>query len=41
MTHRPSSQVEPLSEEELVAAFPPGRGPDRDRVGAAELAATR
>jgi LysR family transcriptional regulator, transcription activator of glutamate synthase operon len=30
--------VEPLSEEEIVAAFPAGRGPDRERVTAAELA---
>jgi LysR family transcriptional regulator, transcription activator of glutamate synthase operon len=31
--------VETLSEEEVVAAFPTGAGPDRDRVGAADLAA--
>jgi LysR family transcriptional activator of glutamate synthase operon len=30
--------VEPLSEEEVVAAFPAGKGPDRERVTAAELA---
>src|SRR5215216_922850 len=29
--------VEPLSEEEIVAAFPAGVGPERDRVTAAEL----
>jgi LysR family transcriptional regulator, transcription activator of glutamate synthase operon len=29
--------VEPLSEEEIVAAFPAGAGPERDRVTAAEL----
>jgi LysR family transcriptional regulator, transcription activator of glutamate synthase operon len=29
--------VEPLSEEEIVAAFPEGAGPDRARVTAAEL----
>jgi DNA-binding transcriptional LysR family regulator len=34
----PDFQVEPLGEEEVVAAFPAGAGPDRDRVGAAELA---
>lgn len=31
-------QVETLSEEEVVAAFPAGAGPDRERIGAAELA---
>lgn len=30
-------EVERLSEDELVAAFPAGRGPDRKRVGAVEL----
>lgn len=30
--------LEQLSEEEVVAAFPAGRGPDRERVTAAELA---
>jgi LysR family transcriptional regulator, transcription activator of glutamate synthase operon len=30
-------EVETLSEEEVVAAFPAGAGPDRDRIGAAEL----
>jgi LysR family transcriptional regulator, transcription activator of glutamate synthase operon len=30
--------VEPLSEEEIVAAYPAGAGPDRERVTAAELA---
>ena len=30
-------EVENLSEEEVVAAFPAGAGPDRDRIGAAEL----
>jgi LysR family transcriptional regulator, transcription activator of glutamate synthase operon len=30
-------QVETLSEEELVAAFPAGAGPDRARIGASEL----
>jgi LysR family transcriptional regulator, transcription activator of glutamate synthase operon len=34
----PEIAVEPLSEEEVVAAFPAGRGPARDRVTAAELA---
>ncbi|HKH41197.1 MAG TPA: LysR family transcriptional regulator [Solirubrobacterales bacterium] len=33
----PEIAVEPLSEEEIVAAFPAGKGPDRDRVTAAEL----
>jgi DNA-binding transcriptional LysR family regulator len=33
----PEFEVEPLSEEEVVAAFPAGAGPDRDRIGAAEL----
>ena len=31
-------QVAPLSEEEIVAAFPAGAGPDRERVTPAELA---
>lgn len=31
-------EVEVLGEEELVASFPPGGGPDRKRVDAAELA---
>jgi LysR family transcriptional regulator, transcription activator of glutamate synthase operon len=30
-------EVAPLSEEEIVAAFPAGAGPDRDRVTPAEL----
>jgi LysR family transcriptional activator of glutamate synthase operon len=30
-------EVETLSEEEIVAAFPSGAGPDSDRIGAAEL----
>jgi LysR family transcriptional regulator, transcription activator of glutamate synthase operon len=30
-------QVEPLSTEEIVAAFPAGAGPARDRIGASEL----
>ena len=30
--------MEILSEEEIVAAFPAGAGPDRERIGAAELA---
>jgi LysR family transcriptional regulator, transcription activator of glutamate synthase operon len=34
----PEIAVEPLSEEEVVAAFPSGSGPARDRVTAAELA---
>jgi DNA-binding transcriptional LysR family regulator len=34
----PEFEVETLSEEEVVAAFPAGAGPDRDRVGAADLA---
>jgi LysR family transcriptional activator of glutamate synthase operon len=34
-----SLEVEPLGEEELVAVFPPGSGPDRKFVGARELAA--
>jgi LysR family transcriptional regulator, transcription activator of glutamate synthase operon len=33
----PEFEVETLSEEEVVAAFPVGAGPDRDRIGAAEL----
>jgi LysR family transcriptional regulator, transcription activator of glutamate synthase operon len=33
----PEFEVEALSQEELVAAFPAGAGPDRDRIGAAEL----
>jgi LysR family transcriptional regulator, transcription activator of glutamate synthase operon len=33
----PEIEVETLGEEEIVAAFPPGAGPDRDRIGAAEL----
>jgi LysR family transcriptional regulator, transcription activator of glutamate synthase operon len=33
----PEFEVETLSEEEVVAAFPAGAGPDRDRIGAAEL----
>jgi DNA-binding transcriptional LysR family regulator len=33
----PEFEVEPLSEEEVVAAFPAGAGPDRHRIGAAEL----
>jgi DNA-binding transcriptional LysR family regulator len=33
----PEYEVVRLSEEEIVAAFPAGAGPDRDRVGAAEL----
>jgi LysR family transcriptional regulator, transcription activator of glutamate synthase operon len=33
----PGYEVVRLSEEEIVAAFPAGAGPDRDRVGAAEL----
>jgi LysR family transcriptional regulator, transcription activator of glutamate synthase operon len=33
----PEIAVEPLSEEEIVAAFPAGAGPDRKRVTAAEL----
>jgi DNA-binding transcriptional LysR family regulator len=35
----PEFQVEHLGEEEVVAAFPPGAGPDRKRIGAAELGA--
>jgi DNA-binding transcriptional LysR family regulator len=31
-------EVEALSKEEVVAAFPAGTGPDRERVDAAELA---
>ena len=31
-------EVERLSEEELVAAFPAGKGPKRERISAAELA---
>jgi LysR family transcriptional activator of glutamate synthase operon len=34
----PEIAVEPLGEEEIVAAFPAGKGPDRERVTAAELA---
>jgi DNA-binding transcriptional LysR family regulator len=34
----PEISVEPLSEEEIVAAFPPGAAPDRERVTATELA---
>src|SRR5215213_5676795 len=34
----PEFEVESLSEEEVVAAFPAGAGPDRERIGAAELA---
>ena len=34
----PEIAVERLSEEEIVAAFPAGAGPDRERVTAAELA---
>lgn len=33
----PEIEVERLSEEEVVAAFPFGAGPDRERVSAAEL----
>ena len=33
----PEVAVEQLGEEEIVAAFPAGEGPDRDRVTAAEL----
>ncbi len=33
----PEFEVEILSEEEIVAAFPAGAGPDRSRIGAAEL----
>ncbi len=33
----PEIAVEQLSEEEIVAAFPAGAGPDRERVTAAEL----
>jgi LysR family transcriptional activator of glutamate synthase operon len=33
----PEIAVEPLSEEEIVAAFPAGAAPDRERVTAAEL----
>jgi LysR family transcriptional activator of glutamate synthase operon len=34
----PEFEVARLSEEEVVAAFPAGAGPDRERIGAAELA---
>ena len=34
----PEVAVERLGEEEIVAAFPAGKGPDRERVTAAELA---
>jgi DNA-binding transcriptional LysR family regulator len=34
----PEISVAPLSEEEIVAAFPAGAAPDRERVTAAELA---
>jgi LysR family transcriptional activator of glutamate synthase operon len=34
----PEVAIERLGEEEIVAAFPAGKGPDRDRVTAAELA---
>jgi LysR family transcriptional regulator, transcription activator of glutamate synthase operon len=34
----PEVAVERLGEEEIVAAFPAGEGPDRERVSAAELA---
>jgi DNA-binding transcriptional LysR family regulator len=33
----PEVAIERLGEEEIVAAFPAGKGPDRDRVTAAEL----
>ena len=36
-TRPPEFEVEILSEEEIVAAFPAGAGPDRSRIGAAEL----